>query len=72
MNQKKMNLQRKANIHSDVYESCSECGRDMFRTKDIWLDRETDRYVCRHCKDVLRILINTYASIVRIGTGLML
>jgi len=51
MNQKKMNLQRKANIHSDVYESCSECGRDMFRTKDIWVDEDTDKYICKHCKD---------------------
>lgn len=47
-------LERKVNIHSDIYESCSECGRDMFRTKDIWVTEE-DRYVCKHCKDVLGI-----------------
>ena len=49
------NLERKANIHSDVYESCSECGRDMFRTKDIWVTVDSDRYVCKHCKDTLGI-----------------
>ena len=50
MNQTEKNIERKANIHSDVYESCSECGRDMFRTKDIWVTTE-DRYICKHCKD---------------------
>jgi predicted SprT family Zn-dependent metalloprotease len=41
----------KVNTYSDVYESCSECGRNMYKISQIWVSVESDRYLCKHCID---------------------
>lgn len=51
MNQEKV----KANTYSEVYESCSECGKNMYRVSQIYVDKN-DRYICRSCKDKYNIM----------------
>jgi predicted SprT family Zn-dependent metalloprotease len=56
MNQENIKTKKiKVNTYSDVYESCSICGKNMYKTKDIYVDRGSDRYVCGHCKDKYEI-----------------
>jgi predicted SprT family Zn-dependent metalloprotease len=59
MNQENIKIKKiKVNTYkdySDVYESCSICGRNMYKTSQIWVDKETDRYMCRHCVDKYEI-----------------
>lgn len=41
----------KVNTYNYIYESCSICGRSMYKTSQIYVTCDTDRYICRHCKD---------------------
>lgn len=43
------------NTYSDIYESCSICGKNMYKVKDIYVDKASDRYICRHCVDKYEI-----------------
>jgi len=36
--------------YSDVYESCSICGRDMSNPKYIFVEVDSDLYICAICK----------------------
>ena len=45
----------KVNTYNYIYESCSICGRKMYKTSQIYVDRGTDRYVCHHCVDTYEI-----------------
>lgn len=55
MNQKNIKKKIKVNIYSDIYESCSICGKNMYKTSKIWVTRNEDRYICKHCKDKYKI-----------------
>jgi predicted SprT family Zn-dependent metalloprotease len=57
-NQENLKTQKKVNTdntYSDIYESCSICGKNMYKVSQIWVDRATDRYACRHCVDKYEI-----------------
>jgi hypothetical protein len=53
MNRENIKIKKRVNTYSEVYESCSICGKNLYKVKDIYVDRATDRYVCCHC-------VNTY------------
>ena len=40
----------KVNTYNYIYESCSICGRKMYKTSQIWVDKN-DNYICKKCKD---------------------
>lgn len=50
-------------IHADntyddmVSEECSICGKELTKTKDIFVDTECDRYVCKSCGQKHRLHI---------------
>lgn len=48
----KYNLDNTYNkFESYIYEKCTSCGKDMTDIKDIFIDKETDNYVCKDCKN---------------------
>jgi predicted SprT family Zn-dependent metalloprotease len=52
-----MNNRVNNKVYSDVWESCSICGRDMSNVNRIYLDIEKDTYICQVCK----VKYNIYA-----------
>ena len=36
---------------SFILERCSYCGKDMNDIRDIWVDVESDLYICGACKN---------------------
>lgn len=40
---------------SFIYETCSCCGKNLFKTKDIFITKDSDRYICKKCKEIHNI-----------------
>jgi predicted SprT family Zn-dependent metalloprotease len=38
-------------VDSFTYEECVLCGKDMTNTKEIFVDTETDNYLCQDCQE---------------------
>ena len=47
----KRNLEQNERITRDVYvsETCSVCDKEISKARDILIDVDTDKYICKHC-----------------------
>lgn len=40
-------------VNEYISEVCTECGKEMNDIEDIFVDSDTDKYVCAHCSKTL-------------------
>jgi hypothetical protein len=54
MSQEKKNKVN-SKVYSDVWESCSICSRNMSNINRIYLEIDSDKYICQVCKKIHNI-----------------